>query len=559
MEGYRTLEGLSRSRSVEAAVAPRASIGCIATPLEKLNFELAYKRARDELVDQRRSGRAFVAAPFEQELVEHDLESWLEELRTSVLERSFTSHDVEVCGSPKGADLVRPGIRMSLADRVVYTAAVGGCVRHIIAATRWSQRRVDFMPLFHATKSHTRHWLLKPYVGWSGWTEESLAKLGRARTKYVVTADIAGYFENISISRLLSELARVGCPTDTVELIGRCLLRWTLVRDRGLPQGVLASDVLAKLYLESFDKRLKDDGYTHVRYADDIRVFCRSLPESRRALVLLTELLRERGLTVQSAKTRIRVANDDLAREFEGAVPLIKALHRQYIDEALAAGVLTADEASVPASVIDDLVNAEPDSMNPEVFHRAFERFVIERPAPNPTMFRYLLRRFAGSLDHYAVEYCSEHLSRRPEIAPEVLRYFEDLDAPGALEVPLRKALSHRELAMYPFSRFLILSWLHRHGSSRARTLKAVRGQAFGFESPDYVRAAARRVLGRLGDDSDLDKMAVLLASSREPLERAQLLCCLYRLEKGRRNALAGRLRTERPWGARAAAYVKTQ
>ncbi len=66
---------------------------------------------------------------------------------------------------------------MSLADRVVYTAAVGGCVRHIVAATKWSQRKIDFMPLFHTTHSQMRHWLLKPYIGWSGWTDQTLAKL----------------------------------------------------------------------------------------------------------------------------------------------------------------------------------------------------------------------------------------------------------------------------------------------------------------------------------------------------------------------------------------------
>lgn len=530
----------------------------IASTLEKLNFELAYKRVADELADQRVSGRAFVANPFEQELVEVDLKQWLGALQAGVLDGSFAGEDVEVCDSPKGADLVRPGSRMSLADRVVYTAAVGGCARHIVAATKWSQRKIDFMPLFHATEWQKRHWLLRPYLGWSGWTDRTLAMLRRATTKFVVTADIAGYFENISISRLLSELARIGGPTDVAELIGRCLLRWAQARDRGLPQGVLASDILAKVYLESFDKRLRDDGYTHVRYADDVRVFCRSRLEAQRALVLIIDLLRERGLTVQSAKTKIRLADDDLAREFAGAVPVIRALHREYIDEAIAAGILTPDEASVPASVIDDLIDAEPDAIDREVFYRAFERFVKQQSRPNPTMFRYLLRRFAGLGDHHAVDYCSEHLPVRPEIAPEVLRYFEDLDDARTLEVPLRKALSSRQLAIYPYTRFLILSWLTKHGSGRAPTLGATRKQAFSPDSPDYVQAAARRVLGRVGDDSDLDKMAGLLSSSRDPLGRAQLLCCLRRLEKGRRNSLAGRLKTEVPWGARAATYVKS-
>jgi retron-type reverse transcriptase len=122
------------------------------------------------------------------------------------------------------------------------------------------------------------------------------------RTKFVVTADIAGFFENISIKRLRYELARIGSPEPVLDLLSQCLNKWSVADERGIPQGVLASDVLAKLYMESFDKRLRDAGHSHVRYADDIRVFCRSRTEARRALVLVTEMLRERGLTVQSAK-----------------------------------------------------------------------------------------------------------------------------------------------------------------------------------------------------------------------------------------------------------------
>lgn len=526
-------------------------------PLDKLNFDLAYKRVRDELKDQRTTGRAFIANPFEQELVELDLEGWLKGLKESVIDLSYVPGDLDLCGAPKGKELIRPGARMSLADRVVYTAAVGACVRQMVTATKWSQRRIDFAPLFHATKFGQRQWLLKPFVGWDGWNTQSLKKLSIARTRFVVTADIAGYFENISIARLQSELTRIGAPADVTELIGRCLLRWALVRDRGLPQGVLASDVLSKLYLESVDKRLKDAGFIHVRYSDDIRVFCRSRPEARRALVLVTELLRERGLTVQSAKTKIRAADDALAKEFAGAVPAIKALNQEYVEEALDSGVLPEAEASVPASVIDDLMNAEPDAMDPEVFWRAFKQFVRDAEEPNGTMLRYLLRRFAGSGDHHAVAYCAGRLTEAPDLTSAILRYFEDLEDAKKLEIPLRKALSSNQLAMYPFSRFLILCWMADHGSSRSPNLAVVRKQAFGAEHPDYVQAAARRALARIGDDSDLDRMAVLLVSSGDPLQRAQLLCCLGRLEKARRNDLAGRLKKEKPWGSLAAKYVK--
>lgn len=98
---------------------------------------------------------------------------------------------------------------------------------------------------------------------------------------------------------------------------------------------------------------------------------------------------------------------------------------------------------------------------------------------------------------------------------------------------------------MYPYGRFQLLSWLAEHGSSRVPTVAAVRKQAFLPENPPYVQAIARQVLGRIGDDSDIDRMASLLSAETDPFQRAQILCCLGRLEKGRRNALAGRLKKE--------------
>jgi hypothetical protein len=516
------------------------------------NFDLAFARVRDELVDQPKSGRTFVADTFEMDLAAVDLESWLEALESDVTTGKYTPGAMELCGAPKGGDLIRPGAHVALSDRVVYTAAVGACLKHIVRQTKWSQRKIDCSPLFPLRNWHQRRWLLKPFLGWERWMDRSLELLDRRTTKFVVTVDIAGFFENISIGRLRSDLNRIDSPPEAVDLITLCLNKWALVPDRSLPQGVLASDILAKLYLESLDKRLKDAGHTHLRYADDIRVFCRSRAEARRALVLVTELLRERALTLQSAKSAIRDADGALRQEFEGAVPLIKALNRDFIDEAIDAGILPVDEASVPVSVIDDLINAEPQAMDPEVIRRAFKQYVLDARSPNQSMLRYLLRRFAAIESDHAVDYASSRIRSNPESAPEILRYFADLEDPRSLEVPVAAALSSSELEPYPYSRFLLLGWLRRNSRTlRKPTLRAVRKQAFQPEHPDYVRTAAFAVLGHAGEHSDLDQIAALLASTQNPLHRAQLMLCLRTLERSRRNALLGRVGRELPWGPR--------
>lgn len=150
--------------------------------LHDLDLLLAYLRARDEIEDQRKSGRSFVCNPFERELVETDLDGWLDGVRELLRDGGYTPGPIELCGAPKGRDLIRPAVRMSLVDRLVYTAAVGACIPHIQEATDWSQMKTDFAPLFHKTHALKRDWVLNPYTGWSGWTEESLKRLRRKRT-----------------------------------------------------------------------------------------------------------------------------------------------------------------------------------------------------------------------------------------------------------------------------------------------------------------------------------------------------------------------------------------
>jgi hypothetical protein len=368
--------------------------------------------------------------------------------------------------------------------------------------------------------------------------------------------DIAGFFENIAVRRLIHDLKRIECPENAVAILSQCLNKWA-IEERGLPQGVLASDILSKVYLESFDRRLRDAGVKHVRYSDDIRAFCTSRRSAKETLVLIIELLRERGLTVQSAKTDIREKGQGLRREFAGAVPAIRALNRDFIDEAIAAGVLMAGDASVPVSVIDDLANAAPSRMNPKVIRRAWRVFVVRRSAPNRSMFRYLLRRFSASTDRTAIEYCAQRLHQHPDRTPEILRYFAAFSDPRLQDL-VATALAHGDLAPYPYTRYLMLRWLRERGVRlRARTRRAVRRDAFGVTRPRYLQNEAWATLAELGTASDLDQLAGIAPTMSEPFERAQLLCCLKGLERDRRNALSGRLGREVPWGRMASAYVR--
>jgi hypothetical protein len=58
---------------------------------------------------------------------------------------------------------------------------------------------------------------------------------------------------------------------------------------------------------------------------DDIRIFCKTNLEAKRSLLKLNELVRRRGLNLQTAKTKILRA-DEAEHEIDGISPLIQSI-----------------------------------------------------------------------------------------------------------------------------------------------------------------------------------------------------------------------------------------
>ena len=147
------------------------------------------------------------------------------------------------------------------------------------------------------------------------------------RFNFLVVADIAGYYENIDLATLRSDLNQLNIDKNLVNFLMINLFRWSTqqVRGRSLPQGLSASDILAKLYLNTIDLSLNDLGITHLRYVDDIRIFSSTENKAKNSLMFLTEQLRHRGLLIQTAKLKILNKIDAIAY-IEGITPILKGI-----------------------------------------------------------------------------------------------------------------------------------------------------------------------------------------------------------------------------------------
>jgi len=237
---------------------------------------LAWRRYRRDLDD-----RCFVDHPAMVTWIENDLGGWLSDISTRV-DAGYHAQSARRCAVPKPGFMIRPGTVLEPEDAVVYSCLVGRAYAKIHADLLSTEGKVDIAYRMSPDPSSIQ-WTKHDFTVWREWRIKSLAALKRGVTHVVVT-DITGFYDNISIQKLIVELRRLAVDEDDLTLLQESLRKWSSPRDEGIPQGYSASDILAKLYLASFDRRLVRDGYGHLRYVDDIRIFCSGKLEARRAI-----------------------------------------------------------------------------------------------------------------------------------------------------------------------------------------------------------------------------------------------------------------------------------
>ena len=128
---------------------------------------------------------------------------------------------------------------------------------------------------------------------------------------WVVDADLKSYFDSIPHTRMMGEVRKHIADGRVMDLLEKYLKqeifdglhRWQ--PGEGTPQGAVISPLPSNLYLHPVDVAMAEAGFQMVRYADDLVILCGSLKEAEAALDWLQKLLEDRGLSLNSQKTRI--------------------------------------------------------------------------------------------------------------------------------------------------------------------------------------------------------------------------------------------------------------
>ncbi|HEX3578581.1 MAG TPA: RNA-directed DNA polymerase, partial [Thermoanaerobaculia bacterium] len=237
---------------------------------------LAWKRYQRDLTN-----RCFVDHPLMTAWIESNLERWLTDI-SDHLAQGYHAQPARRCSVPKPGFMIRPGTVLEAEDAVVYNCLVGRAYPNIHADVTPTEETLDIA--YRTTDdSDSIEWTKHDFTIWREWRQKSIAALKRGVTQ-VVTTDITGFYDNIPIQKVVGDLRRIGVEEDVLTLLQECLRKWSFPRDEGIPQGYSASDLLAKLYLATLDRKLRRDGYVHLRYVDDIRVFCAAKLDAKKAI-----------------------------------------------------------------------------------------------------------------------------------------------------------------------------------------------------------------------------------------------------------------------------------
>jgi hypothetical protein len=494
--------------------------------VEKLDLDLALKRTLRDLEETNFVDRAFTA-----ELLSRKPDRLKGEIREELeSEDGYQPFPAIPFLVPKSGGLVRNGRHLTMKDRTVYNACVGALQSDIYEALEWSQGSVDLG--YQMTDDHElEDWFEgTPYDYWKQFRLDSLEKLAEA--DWLVEADIASYYDNIHVENLARDLERLELDEEVRRLLKKCLQKWSIfgsspVFGKGVPQSYNASHVLAKLYLNSFDEHLRDNGFDHLRYNDDIRVFCDSQREARNAVKRIVSFLSQRGLSLQSAKSRIS-GSEEGRESINAAQHIIEPIKDRLWEE-------NKVHIGVGGRYDDIFVEVPRDEINSEAIREAVRDHLFDEETEfDSTVFHFLLNRLD---DDMAVDYCLSLLREKPEETRHILRYFKRIGVDERITESIAEYVGS-DLSVYDYQLYQIYQWFldpDMVHDPDDRLISAARDFAMSPESDFYLSNVAKRYLGEYGTQSDTESL-IQYYDECQPREQVVVLLALKGVVKSKRN-----------------------
>jgi hypothetical protein len=307
---------------------------------------------------------------------------------------------------PKASGLLRPLTLLALDDQIVLQAVANQVAKQMFKRRRAVENRLVFSSC-QDPKLDSIFFL----QDWRRTYHDFKLRLARhlaGGNQWIAHFDLAAFYETISHRALQTVVSPSGGSNEVWEMIRKWLCVWTseingIRVDHGIPQGPIASDFLAEIFLLPLDEAMNKAGIPYIRYVDDIRVLAKTEDEVRRAAVVLEMECRRWSLIPQGSKFKVSYAKDII--EALGALPSIAESTGRDLDET------DLDEESA-LKILDDAVRGRP----LRVIDKSRLRFVLYRGGRSPkilTKALQLLPRCPEHIDAFAAFFQNYSKSRR--------------------------------------------------------------------------------------------------------------------------------------------------
>jgi retron-type reverse transcriptase len=317
------------------------------------------------------------------------------------------------------------------------------------------------------------------YGSQTAWNDFWIAAHARSFTcSTVLYCDIADFYNQIYHHTVENQLIASGFPNQARRWVIKLLESTTAGVSRGVPIGPHGAHLIAEATMIPIDNSMVSTGFSFLRYADDILVFCDSEKASRQALASIASILdKQQRLTLQRHKTKFFRPDE----------------FRRFCSQMIEDRPISQDEDEL-LKLIGRYSGGNPyrtvsyDEISPEDWKKITEKIIrgiireyIEKPEVDYIRLRWFYRRLSQIGHPGAIDVSLEELEKLGPCFANICSYLASVQAIdadrwkgigsrllGLLESRVMSFSGSRFLACFPEMPTLITSAFWLHGFRRA-------------------------------------------------------------------------------------------
>lgn len=306
-------------------------------------------------------------------------------------EKDLTKHQYLVprrTAVPKSMGGFRVASQLSPIDAILFT----GLAHHVspnVEHARLSRSRQESCSFRLDLKENGQFFV--PGFGFGDFNRATERHIRDPRTKFVLSVDLADFYNQISHHRIANNMESVGFDPSEFRTAEHILDRFSSNHhSRGLPIGPTASIIFAEIASLDIDSFIVGRGIKFCRYVDDFRFFFDS---KEKALCFLSEfsevLFTNHRLATNTTKTKLWSTES-----FNGEIIDEDLLEEEKQEAHLMAIIRSRSESCAPGDE-EDTENASPEERNEATRNAIDELFSrVESAEPLPTgLAKFVLHR----------------------------------------------------------------------------------------------------------------------------------------------------------------------